>query len=99
MEVVEASSSVKRKSDEDDEETGATTKVLVRSFASDQNISGMCSTNENSRVSNGDLKIVLSGVKKKMRHYHPGAITRALTKAIGEYADIRVLASGDLSVT
>ena len=46
MEVVEASSSVKRKSDEDDEETSATTKVLVRSFASDQNISGMWSANE-----------------------------------------------------
>ena len=93
MEVVEASSSVKRKSDEDDDETGATTKVLVTSFASGQNITGMCSADESSRASKGDLKIVVSGVKKKMRHYHPGAITRALTKAIGGYTDIRVLPS------
>ena len=99
MEVVEASSSGKRKSDEDDDKSGATTKVLVRSFASHQNISGMCSANENSHVSKGDLKIVVSGVKKKMRHYHPAAITRALTKAIGEYTDIRVLPSGDLNIT
>ena len=99
MEDMEASSSGKRKSEEDDDETCSATRVFVRSFASAPNNSGTCSSNENRITSYSDLKIVVSGVKRRMRHYHPEVITRALSKAIGEYEEIRVLPSGDLNVT
>ena len=94
MEEMEASSSGKRKSEDDG--TCSAARVFVRSFASAPNIQGTCSANENSHINNSDLKIVVSGVKRKMRHFHPEVITRPLSKAIGEYTEIRVLPSSDL---
>ena len=59
MEDMEASSSGKRESEEDDDETCSATRVFVRSFASAPNISGACSGNENRLVCYSDLKIVV----------------------------------------
>ena len=71
MDEMEASFSGKRKSEDDDGGTCSAARVFVRSFASAPNIQGTCSANENSPINNSDLKIVVSGVKRKMRHYHP----------------------------
>ena len=96
---MEASCSGKRKSEDDDDGTCSATRVFVRSFATAPNIPDTCSANEYILISNSDLKIVLSRVKRKMRHYHPEVIARGLSKAIRKYIEIRMLPSGDLNVT
>ena len=89
----------KRKYEEDDSGTCSSTRVLVKLLASVPNIPGSYSANKNRLGSNSDPKIVVLGVKRKMRHYHPEVITRALSKAIGEYDKIRIFPFGDLDVT
>ena len=73
MEDMEASSSGKRKSEKDDDETCYATRVFVRSFTSAPNNSGTCSSNENGIISYSDFKIVVSGVKIKDATILPGS--------------------------
>ena len=71
---IEASSSGKRETEDDDGGTCSAASVLVRSYATVLNIPGTCSANENSLFSKSDLKIVVPGVKRKMRHSHSEGI-------------------------
>ena len=90
--------SAKRKAEESDEEnslSGIPNKSRNPNFSGTQESnSGKCNETP---VTN--LKVVLTGIKRPMKHWRPTVIKSCITKTIGSNYEIRLLPSGDLLVT
>ena len=70
-------------------------KILVKECAASKSVA----TIARKEIMRDELKVVISGRNRPMKHYHPTLVNKTIQLVIGNYAEIKLLPSGDLAVT
>ena len=75
-------------------------KISARDFASQPNSQARNSRRapDAAQKNRNELKVLITGTNRPMKHWHPTVVTNGIHSLIGDYTDMRLLPSGDLII-